>query len=260
MQSYGICWTDDCMIARLTTDADLERIAAGGWPGLRQAWLGDWLLRAGTGWTGRANSVLPIGDPGLPLDDALTRVHEWYAEQGLPPLFQVALPCCAPLDQALQERGWEPYNFSGVLTADVADVLATTPAGPVPRVELRETPDADWLAAYNYRGGALPPGAEETLRAGDRPLFARIEADGRIVAIGRFSVSGPWVGVTAVEVDPAARRRGLAGHLMREGLRQLSATACYLQVADTNAPALALYARLGFFRHHSYRYLREKTR
>jgi ribosomal protein S18 acetylase RimI-like enzyme len=249
----------DPMIARDITDADLERIAAGGWPGLRQERLGDWLMRAGNGWTGRANSVLPIGDPGLPLDEALVRVHEWYAEQGLSPLFQVALPCSALLDRQLQERGWEPYNFSGVLTADVAEVLATSPEGPVPQVELGEIPDADWLAAYNYRGDTLPPGAEQTLRAGDRPLFARIEADGRIVAIARFSVSGDWVGVTAVEVDPAARRRGLAGHLMREGLRQLPATACYLQVANSNAPALALYEGLGFFRHHDYHYLRHVT-
>jgi ribosomal protein S18 acetylase RimI-like enzyme len=247
------------MTARETKDADLERIAARGWPGLRQQKLGDWLLRAGTGWTGRANSVLPLGDPGPALDDALTHVREWYAQQGLPPLFQIALPSSAELDRTLQQRGWEPYNRSWVLTADVADVLATTPDGPVPQVELRDAPDKDWLAAYNYRGDALPLGAEETLRAGDGPLFARIEADGRIVAIARFSVSGDWAGVTALEVDPATRRRGLAGHLMREGLRQVSAGACYLQVADVNAPALALYERLGFSRHHAYHYLREVT-
>jgi ribosomal protein S18 acetylase RimI-like enzyme len=245
--------------ARETTDADLERIAASGWPGLRQAWLGDWLLRAGTGWTGRANSVLPSGDPGLPLDEALARISDWYAEQGLPPLFQIALPSNATLDKRLQERGWQPYNFSAVLTADVADVLATTPEGPIPHVELCDAPDTDWLAAYNYRGDALPPGAVETLQAGDQPRFARIAVDGRTVAIARFSVSGAWVGVTAVEVDPAVRRRGLAGHLMREGLRHLPATACYLQVADTNAPALALYERLGFFRHHDYHYLQQVT-
>jgi ribosomal protein S18 acetylase RimI-like enzyme len=247
------------MTARETTEADLERIAVGGWPGLRHAQLGDWLLRAGAGWTGRANSALPLGDPGLPLDDALTHVREWYAQQVLPPLFQIALPCSAELDRTLQQRGWEPYNRSWVLAADVADVLATTPKGPRPRVELQAAPDADWLAAYNYHGNSVPPGGEQVLQAGDRPLFARIEADGRIVAIARFSVSSNWAGVTALEVDPAVRRRGLASHLMREGLRQLSADACYLQVAAGNEPALALYERLGFFRHHAYHYLREVT-
>ena len=37
--------------------------------------LGGWRLRAGAGFTGRANSVLPLGDPGLPLDDAIAHVH-----------------------------------------------------------------------------------------------------------------------------------------------------------------------------------------
>ena len=43
---------------------DLERVAARGWPGLEQDTLGEWLLRAGGGFTGRANSVLVVGDPG----------------------------------------------------------------------------------------------------------------------------------------------------------------------------------------------------
>ena len=50
---------------------DLERVAAAHWRGTEEEWLGDWLLRAASGFTGRANSALPLGDPGLPLDDAL---------------------------------------------------------------------------------------------------------------------------------------------------------------------------------------------
>lgn len=36
------------------------------------------------GFTRRANSVLPLGDPGLPLGDALARVRRWYGERDLP--------------------------------------------------------------------------------------------------------------------------------------------------------------------------------
>ena len=48
---------------------ELERMAAAHWRGTEEEWLGEWLLRAADGFTGRANSALPLGDPGRPLDD-----------------------------------------------------------------------------------------------------------------------------------------------------------------------------------------------
>jgi ribosomal protein S18 acetylase RimI-like enzyme len=78
-----------------------------------------------------------------------------------------------------------------------------------------------------------------------------------VLAIGRASLDQGWVGVTAVEVDPEHRRRGLAVHVMR-GLLGWAGEAgvadAYLQVADENAPALALYGRIGFGLHHRYHY------
>ena len=49
--------------------AGLELLAARGWRGTEEARLGDWLLRAGGGFTGRANSALALGDPGRPLPE-----------------------------------------------------------------------------------------------------------------------------------------------------------------------------------------------
>ena len=42
---------------------DLERLMADGWRAVEEEWLGDWMLRASSGFTGRGNSVLPLGDP-----------------------------------------------------------------------------------------------------------------------------------------------------------------------------------------------------
>src|SRR5215212_5986867 len=64
---------------------DLERVAARGWQGLEEDRLGDWPLRAGGGFTGRANSALVVGDPGMPLPDAVDAVAHWYAERDLRP-------------------------------------------------------------------------------------------------------------------------------------------------------------------------------
>ena len=43
--------------------AGLERLAA---HGTEEGALGEWLLRAGGGFTGRVDSALVVGDPGLP--------------------------------------------------------------------------------------------------------------------------------------------------------------------------------------------------
>src|SRR5215469_5660075 len=93
---------------------DLERVAAGHWRAAEEERLGDWLLRAARGFTGRANSALATGDPGLPLDDALAAVTDWYRARGLPPTIAVPMPLpaeAAPphvLDAHLAERSWPP--------------------------------------------------------------------------------------------------------------------------------------------------------
>ena len=72
--------------------AELERLAARSWRGLEEEPYGDWLLRAGGGFTGRANSVLVLGTPPEALDQAVTTVGEWYAARGLAPRAQVPMP------------------------------------------------------------------------------------------------------------------------------------------------------------------------
>lgn len=57
------------------------------------------------------------------------------------------------------------------------------------------------------------------------------------------------VEVLTLAVDPAARRRGLARALLLAALemaRSQGATAAFLEVAVDNAPAISLYAALGF--------------
>jgi GNAT superfamily N-acetyltransferase len=226
----------------------LEEIAARGWPAPETERLGSWLLRAGDGWTRRANSALLLGNPGVPVTEALNRVNQWYAERGLPGRLAVPLPTMAPVDHLAARMGWQADVDVEVLTAPVA------PAPLDPEVRLDATPDADWTAVYQAK--TVPPVGIHILTAPRTVTFGSIDDGGTTVAIGRGVVVDGWLGVAAMEVHPEHRRRGLAAQMLRALLAwgaANGATRCYLQVEDTNAAALALYSRAGFTGHHRYR-------
>jgi N-acetylglutamate synthase len=236
---------------------DIERAAAMHWRGTEEEWLGGWLLRAAEGFTGRANSALPLDDPGLPLDDALTAVTEWYRIRGLPPMVSVPMPLdqASELDEQLARRSWQVRPGPAiVMTADLADVPAP------PDVELRVTdgPDAEWLRVHRYRGQSdLPPVRMKVLMSAKSQAFASVRDDGKAIAVGRLSVSDGWAGITSVEVDPACRRRGL-GTAITLGIcaeaAARGANRVFLQVEIENSPAKSLYERCGFTYSHRYHY------
>jgi N-acetylglutamate synthase len=233
--------------------ADLERLAARGWRGSEEAALGEWLLRAGGGFTGRANSVLVAGDPDLPLPDAVDAVTAWYRDRGLRPCAQLPGRQARSADAAFAAAGWARDEDVLVLTAP----LSPAPDGGVP-VDLSPTPDDAWLAGYHHRGRPLPPTARAVLTNAEDVVFASVRLDeGPPAAVARGVVTDDWLGVAAVTVAEEHRRRGLATAVMaalqRWGAGR-GASWVYLQVTSSNAPARALYRSAGFIEHHRYHY------
>ena len=248
---------------------DLECAAALHWQAPETERLGDWLLRAAGGFTGRANSALPLGDPGVPLPEAVAVVQDWYHRRALPPMIVVpgvlhhaglhrGTPP-GPLENLLAERGWLPRPGPAfVMTAAIADIPARTDSD----VQLDPEPDASWLALYRYRGQHLPPIARTLLTSAPWQAFATVRRGGCAVACGRISVAGApgeqWGAITAVEVDPAWQRQGLGAALtfaLAAAAAGRGARRVLLQVETGNAPARALYFRCGFRDSHRYHYM-----
>ncbi len=237
---------------------ELARVSARAWRPVENERLGEWELRAAEGFTRRANSVLPLGDPGVPLDDALTAVRRWYAARGLPAYVQTATgaegaqePLCAELER----RGWVREVTAELWTGPLAPVadLGGEPSGVV----LSREADEAWLARYRRKG--VGEVALRVLGSGPSVWFATVPGDDAPAAIGRCVVDGRWAGFAAVEVDPARRRRGLATAVMAALARRAldeGASAAWLQVEEDNAGARALYDRMGFAAHHAYHHHR----
>jgi ribosomal protein S18 acetylase RimI-like enzyme len=239
---------------------ELARVAARAWRPVESERLGAWELRAASGFTRRANSVLPLGGPDAPLDEALDAVRRWYGERGLPAYVQTATGAegtqellCAELER----RGWVREVTAELWVGPLASIADRgDPAG----VALSREADEGWLARYQRKG--VSEVALRVLESGPSVWFATVPgetADAPPAAIGRCVVDGRWAGFAAVEVDPALRRRGLATAVMAALARQAldeGASAAWLQVEADNAAARALYAGMGFAAHHAYHHYR----
>lgn len=216
-------------VRRRVSPAQAQLRALAMWPQLDMAPLGAWTLRSSTQASARrANSVLAMEPAGVV--DPVPLVEAHYAALGRRAIAAV-LPG-SPEEAAFRERGWG-------LESVEADSLFQLTSVAMARRRLADRP------AY----------AVAMHEDGDR-VTARIGMD----ASGVASFARDWVGLRAIDVAPARRRRGLGlavvGALLDWGAERGAGTA-YLQVLEDNTAARGLYEGLGFTTHHTYRYLAE---
>ncbi len=236
---------------------EIEQHSVGGWLADSEP-LGEWTLRSGGGFTGRANSCLAVGDPGLSAEHAAERIIAYAVARDIPAMAQVIAG--SEPERALRALGWaDTYVPTEVLAVRLTDLLGERDTDPA--VELADRLDDDWLAAYQRsRPNDADPAVLAAILDGRPPrALAAIRIDGEITAIARGHLSGSWLGLASIWTAPTERRQGHAtamivalGHwAARRGARY-----AYLQVAAANTSAIAAYARLGFEPHHRYLYLR----
>jgi GNAT superfamily N-acetyltransferase len=235
---------------------ELQEAASRGWPAPETEQLGGWTLRAAGGFTRRANSVLPVADPGVAVEQAAGQVREWYAARGLPAYVQVAIG--EPLGDQLSVLGWRAEQPTLLMVAPLAPI-ADGPGREL--VRLSREPDDGWLARYHKAADELGGEAVKVLAGGPSVWFATVRSGcGKAPsAIGRCVVDGRWALFGAVEVAPKRRRRGLGTAIMSALAHRAvdeGAAGAYVQVEADNEAARAMYERMGFTVHHSYDYWR----
>lgn len=248
---------------------DLHLVMTKGQPGSTQVWLGEerqgWLLRAGHGWTGRSNSALPLGDPGIPLPEAVDAVTAWYAERDLTPLVMLPRPRGAatgddPLGRLLLERGWVEGHPADVLTGRTDTLLtgsATAPEGLT--LHASDELDDAWLAGGSPRMRKHLDAVREILTLPPRQVFLTArDGEGGTAGVVRVALADGWAGIFGLYVAAEHRRRGVGRWLTLEAARaarEAGASLTYLQVEPSNEAAQRLYRGLGMRPHHDYVYL-----
>lgn len=241
----------------------LEQRCADAWPALVDEPLGQWRLRAAAGFTGRANSALTTGDPGLPVDEALARVTGFARENSIAPTAHVVVGSRS--EAGVEAAGWRvdedhPGGAESLVMTGPLSGFATPKRSPDPTpgddgAHVTDVPPPGW---WELAAQPNPTRAQRhVLTTGDAVGFGAVTRDGVVLAAVRGAVVGDLLHVARLAVRPGARRGGLARELMgalADWGRRRGATRCALQVAEHNAAAISLYESLGCAEHHRYRY------
>ncbi len=160
------------------------------------------------------------------------------------------------MQPGLERRGYRPIGETRTLVRAIARDRDTAHAG----IRIDAVPTPEWLAVRDAVSGHDPEVARAFRTVTDAIVLPKafLAASGPegIGAIAFGVRAGGLLVIESVAVPAALRNRGLAGTvvaaLMQWGAAS-GATAACLQVEVSNAPAQALYCRLGFDR-ELYRY------
>ncbi len=240
----------------------IEEACLNAWPALRSVLYGGWVLRFSGGLTRRANSANAVSRVLADSGPFFADVEALYRHHRQPAIYRLTSLIRDNIDGQLAARGYSDEGSSCVLYRH----LDSAPGPFDPAVRLQPRPTREWLAAM---------AALQCHNKGEATLYRRIVGAVAVPAAFAVLVEGDRCGVAALAygaihrqilcyvslvTDPQQRRRGHARRVVETlaawGAEHGAHAAC-LEVEAGNAPALALYDRLGFRELYRYHYRRQ---
>ena len=241
-----------------------EELSVNAWPALQTCCYDGWLLRFANGYTRRANSVHPLYESSIDLNDKIRHCERLYERFGQNTVFKLtSAQTHRDLDQALDAHGYLEDAHSKVL---VLDDLNPQPAPEYRDAELLSTATAAWidnLVMLNSADPAHVPVMKAILNG--VPLskaFATLRDGETLVAMGMAVIEREYVCFNNIVVNKNWRGRGIGTQLMRHLIAWAKANGArqgYLQVMRDNEKAIKLYTRLGFHEVYDYWYRVQPT-
>jgi len=238
----------------------LEEVALNALQSSRQLFYDGWLVRVAPGATKRARSVNAFFGSTLPLEKKIAYCENLYASHALPTLFRLT-PFDHPLqlDSALAARGYERFDDTLVQTLDLH--------GPpeIPELDADISIDSPDLGTFVAVAGEMRGTSESQQDAHRSRLEGSplrkcaivVRSKGRPVCTAQLALEDGYAGLFDVGTATDAFGNGyatIACAALLSWAWQHGAHTAYLQVGANNAPALAVYRKLGFATVYTYHY------
>ena len=242
----------------------IELAALNAWPAPRQMLYDGWLLRFTGGDSKRVNSVNLLGLSTLPLEEKIHACEAIYARQGLPVIYRLAdFLASSELRTALASAGYTEFDPTYVLGREIDGNMVTSGDGSSD-YEIRVLEQTDWLAMRAWLMGKplVSLGHHARVLEGIVPkkVLVGLFVEGEPAACGMGVEEGRLLGYFSIYTGARSRRRGYGRAVMDAitcwGVRQ-GACFGYMQVEGDNAPALALYEKMGYQPVYGYSYSKQ---
>ena len=245
---------------------EFERLGRLGWPALESSTVEGWELGLSGAYTRRANCVAPYSAEPTEIATRVAKVEAMYREHALPVVFKMteaAQP--ADLDEILESRGYLQSSETIVMTLELDWMDSVTRTQDEVAIDVvANRVDSAWFDASVEGSGVTAPRhgdyralLDRSIEASTLSLFGSAAKRGEIQSVALGNLTEDTISLVQVATLQAARGQRLAERVMRSILhaaREYDVIRGLLSVEASNAPARALYERLGFRERYRYWY------
>ncbi|MCK5390490.1 MAG: GNAT family N-acetyltransferase [Candidatus Thorarchaeota archaeon] len=240
------------------TISDIEYLASHCWPGKEIERYKGWIIHWNDAVTWRANSVLPIGEPSVILEDAIDYVIKFYEERSTPAAFKMTEESKPEnLEETLEEMGFVKFMNTYLQTIPIDVLVCLDPRVGVDLLRVTDESIDTLIHRSKRTEFELEIRREIIHRIEGEKKIARVMIDGQIAGVGLGVVEEDMLGLFSVRTLPEYQHRGVAWSISCAlGMwgEETGASTAFLQVEADNIPALELYDSMGFKTQYTYWY------
>ncbi|CAH0129725.1 hypothetical protein SRABI96_00203 [Peribacillus sp. Bi96] len=237
----------------------IEKLSMNALPALQTQIYDGWVLRFADGYTKRANSINPIYSSNEDLKKKIMNCEQVYFERNDRAVYKMthqAKPI--NLESVLEESG---YVLEGTTSVQILELVETEAPNESNVMKYDHLHD-DWFHDFCLLSHVNDNDQTHLKKMFEniipKTCFMLLTDDGGTVAAGGLGVlEDEYIGLYNIFTHENFRNRGYGAKLIRNLLhwgKENGAKNAYLQVIETNAPALCLYGKLGFEEKYTYWY------
>lgn len=236
----------------------IEQIQFNAWPALITYLYDGWVLRISEGVTRRSNSISPIYNSRIDLNEKIAFCENYYKKVGLPIIYKLTKDVYpVDLDRELEARG---YLYDAETSVQIMDLDHMNIRND-PDIRISGVYEDSWIERFIGFNGYDKDKSDEysnIIKAIDlQTAFLDIVIDGRYAGVGLGVINGKYLGLFDIVVKPGIRKMGYGKKIVEAIMawgKENGAKTAYLQVMTDNYSGLRLYERIGFKEVYKYWY------